>query len=168
MNISRTKQRSGFTFVEIIIYVFIMSTVVFTATLFIWQIYGNGAKSQAYREVYDNIDFITARITREIHRSSLLTQISSSQIDVSIPNGESQSFYFDPNDKSFWHKRAGFEAERLSSSQVEVTGYFSSQSDAYRSRNVGVYMDFQYKSEDLRNDFLAQGILETSIELLAR
>jgi len=59
-------KNSGFTLIELIIYVAIISAVLFLMTGFLWDIVYGGARTMSYREVQQNTRFAMKRITKAI------------------------------------------------------------------------------------------------------
>jgi len=79
----------GFTFIELILYVSIV-TIMLTAIIpFAWNIIGSGAKSGTQQEVFSQARYVSERIKWEI-RSASGINAGVSNFDVNLANNSSQ------------------------------------------------------------------------------
>lgn len=76
------KSGAGFTLIEIILYVGII-TIVFSAIMpFALTVINNGSKSAVQQEVYSNARFISEKIKYEIRRASGITMVSANSLSL--------------------------------------------------------------------------------------
>jgi Tfp pilus assembly protein FimT len=75
--------QSGFTFIELILYVAILTGMLVTLIPFAWNIIGGGVKSATEQEVFDNARYISQRLKYEIRNATGINSVSSTQISLS-------------------------------------------------------------------------------------
>jgi hypothetical protein len=73
----------GFTFIELILYVAILTTMLIALIPFAWNIIGGGVKSATQQEVFSNARYISERIKSEIRNATGINSVTSSQISLS-------------------------------------------------------------------------------------
>jgi len=81
-SIFRQQFRRGFTFIELILYMAIVSIIVGSLVIFAWNIIGGGVKSSVEQEVYANARYVSERIKYEIRRASGITSVAPSSISL--------------------------------------------------------------------------------------
>lgn len=74
--------RKGFTFIELIIYVAIVSIVMTALIPFAWNVIEGGTKSATQQEVFANARFISEKIRYEIRNSIGINSVSASSISL--------------------------------------------------------------------------------------
>lgn len=78
----KNKQR-GFTFIELILYVAILTTMLVALIPFAWNIIGGGVKSATQQEVFSNARYISERLKYEIRNATGINSVSTTQISLS-------------------------------------------------------------------------------------
>lgn len=76
----------GVTFIELILYISIVSIMMMALIPFAWNVIGGGVKSNTQREVFSNARFITERIKYEIRNATGINSLTSTQISLSNLN----------------------------------------------------------------------------------
>ncbi|MEK7067870.1 MAG: prepilin-type N-terminal cleavage/methylation domain-containing protein [Patescibacteria group bacterium] len=74
------KKNSGFTLIEIILYVGIIAIIFAAIVPFTLNIINTGSKSAVQQEVTDNARFVSEKIKYEIRRTSAITSVSANSI----------------------------------------------------------------------------------------
>ena len=75
----------GFTFIELILYVSIV-TIMLTAIIpFAWNIIGSGAKSGTQQEVFSQARFVSERLKQEIRSANGINSVSATSISLNTP-----------------------------------------------------------------------------------
>lgn len=87
MQMKKNKQslilrNSGFTLIEIILYVGIIAIIFAAIMSFALTVINNGSKSAVQQEVYSNARFISEKIKYEIRRASGITNVSANSITL--------------------------------------------------------------------------------------
>lgn len=76
------KLERGFTFIELILYVGILTTMLVALIPFAWNIIGGGVKSATQQEVFSNARYISERLKYEIRNATGINSVSSTQISL--------------------------------------------------------------------------------------
>ncbi|MBI4067699.1 type II secretion system protein [Candidatus Gottesmanbacteria bacterium] len=76
------KKNSGFTFIEMILYVVIVSIIVSTLIPFAWEVIGGGVKSATQQELSNALRYISERIKYEIRNADDIRIVSSSSLNL--------------------------------------------------------------------------------------
>ncbi|MBI2019932.1 type II secretion system protein [Candidatus Daviesbacteria bacterium] len=75
-------KQKGFTFIEIILYVVIVSIMMAALIPFAWDVIGGASKSGAQQEVFSQARFVSERIKYEIRNASGITSVGASSISL--------------------------------------------------------------------------------------
>ena len=78
--ISNVKCQNGFTFIELILYISIVTIMLTTIVPFGWSAITSSVKSSVQQEVYTQARFVRERIKQEIRRASGITSVGSTSI----------------------------------------------------------------------------------------
>ena len=159
--------QSGFTLVEMIIYLAIVSTMLVSISYLILDLIGGQSKSAANQEVNQNSRFITQRLISDIKAASDFSIPSEDTLNLTVP-GDDIVYSLDAGSLNLTRQVGAEPAEDLNSSEVEVTGSFIDNSFAARSRNVGVSLIISYVNPDNLLDLTASTTADFSIELRGR
>lgn len=73
---------SGFTLIEILLYIGIVTMVFGAIVPFAWNVIGSSAKGAVQREVYGNARFISEKIKYEIRRASGISSVTANSISL--------------------------------------------------------------------------------------
>lgn len=84
--IRKKQMQNGFTLVELILYIALVSIFISGAVLFAWDIIYGGVKSQTQRNVIQNLRLVSKRISYEIRNASGVVSLSSSDLCLSNTN----------------------------------------------------------------------------------
>lgn len=76
------KSEYGFTFIEIILYVAIISIIMSSLIPFAWNVIGGATKSSAQQEVFSQARLISERIKYEIRNASGITSVGATSISL--------------------------------------------------------------------------------------
>jgi len=80
--VSSISSKSGFTLIELIIYVAIVSIFMSGAIMFAWDIIYGQAKSQTHQLVNHNIRLVSGRINHEIRQAESITTATGSTLSL--------------------------------------------------------------------------------------
>lgn len=83
--------KKGFTFVELLLYMAIMSIVLTSMTMLAWNAIGAGAKNSTLQEVYSNARYVSERIKYEIRNASALGTVGASSLAYTDANSVSST-----------------------------------------------------------------------------
>lgn len=159
--------KKGFTLIELIIYLAIVSTVLVSISYLIIEIISGQTRAIAFQEVNQNIRFISQIITRDIREAEAISSLSADSMTLTMP-GDDVVYTFEPSDLTLTRQLGAGAAEVLNTDRVEATGTFSDLSFTTRSANVGVELIIEYKNPDNLQDYKASTTVNFSSELRGR
>lgn len=82
---SKTKNQ-GFTLIELIIYISIVTVMMTTLIPFAWNIIEGGAKSATEQEIFSNARFVSERIKYEIRNATGINSVTGMYISLATAN----------------------------------------------------------------------------------
>lgn len=80
------KKQYGFTFVELILYMGLVSIFVTAAVIFGWNVILSGAKSNAQQELSQAMRFASERIGLEVRGASSINSLSATSLSLESPD----------------------------------------------------------------------------------
>lgn len=138
--LKKKNNNRGFTLIEVIFYVSILAIVLVIAVNFLTLLMKSRAKTEIQRRVWENADYAVRRVVFEIKNAksvyACLTCPSlfdnnvgylSLETPLFAPSGETTTYvdlYLNPADSRLYIKREGFEAEPITSAEVEVSKFY--------------------------------------------
>lgn len=81
-NLNRKQLQSGFTLLELILYIGIVTILLNALVPFAWNMIEGGVKSATEQEVFTQGQYVADRITFEIRNASDITSVSPTQISL--------------------------------------------------------------------------------------
>ena len=164
---STLKKGAGFTLVELVIYLAIVSIILVSISYLILDILAGQTKSYAYQEVNQNLRFITNYLVKDIKSAQDIGSLTSSVLILTLP-GDDITYHLDSGVKKITRQLGGAEAVDLNTNQVEVTGSFFDLSYPPRAKNIGVHLEINYKNSSNLTDYNASTTADFSVELRGR
>src|SRR3989344_8346758 len=116
-------QNSGFTLIELIIYLAIVSIILVSISYLTIDLISGQSGSQADQELIYSFNFITATLTKDIRSAQAIASLSSDVL-VLIMTGDDVTYSFDVGNKKLT-RQIGASAVDLHSDVIEVTGSFT-------------------------------------------
>lgn len=166
--ITEMKNGAGFTFIELIIYMAIV-TIMLTAIIpFAWNVIGGGVKSATQQEVFSAARAISERIKYEIRNASGINSVSPTQISLATPFTATNPTVIYLN-RGFIHLTQGagspiyLNSNNASVSALTFTNYTSSGNT---TKNIGFSLTISASySGTVRQEFKATTTVSSSAEL---
>lgn len=132
-----SKNKKGFTLIELVIYVGLMSVVTMIFAVFMTDIVTHSVRVVQQKEAAENTRVVLAQISQAIKTSNgNLNLVSATELEFTDANGVLNSIYYDATNKSVWLDD-GTSQYQLSSSAIVVTDFSFSMLTA---RTVGINM----------------------------
>ena len=161
----KKKYIKGFSLMEIIIYVALVSTILTSVTYFAWDIIYGDIKTYVKREVQQNARFSLEKMAYEIRQANSIISIAADNKTLELDS--------DPDvNKKITMQTGSATPEDITSDEVEViNGGFYDRSYTYggatepATENVKIEMSINYYNPDDLNEWLAEEQYETTIEL---
>lgn len=82
MTIKQVNNNRGFTFIELILYVSILTIMLSAIIPFAWDVIGSSVKSATQQEVNTQARYVSERIKYEIRRASGITTVTSTSLSL--------------------------------------------------------------------------------------
>ncbi len=164
---NRKSQSSGFTLIELIIYLGIVSIILVSISYLILDILGGQTKNYANAEVNQNLRFITNMITKDIKAASAISSLTADTLVLTLP-GDDITYNFNSGTKTIDRQLGVNPAVSLNSSHVEIKGNFSDLSYLALAKNVGIHLEINYKNPGNLPDYNASTIVDFAVELRGR
>ena len=167
----------GFTFIELILYVAVVTIVVTALIPFAWNVIQGGVKSNTEQEVFSGGRFISERLKLEI-RNALDINTASSNFDVNLADNPSYQLSLkapSPNDPTIitisgnkvMIKQGTAAAVSLTPNDVKVTNLtltdYSSADN--KTKHIGLTLTVSANYPSTRQEFQETINLHTSAEL---
>lgn len=139
MRFLRNNKKLGFTLIEVIVYISILSILLVVAVNFLTGLIQVQKKAELHRKVWENADYAAKRVVFEIEnaKSIYACPTCSSIFDndagaisletiINTPSGESTTYvdiYLNLADSRLYIKREGLEKDPITSADVEVSKF---------------------------------------------
>ncbi|MFH1667591.1 MAG: type II secretion system protein [Candidatus Komeilibacteria bacterium] len=164
MKLKKLQITQGFTLLEVIIYMAIVSAILTVAIFFAWSIIGNQSKSMVVTEVSQNSRFILERVGRELRQASSIASLTSEQLVLNILGEDQLTFAFDDINHQLTRQLNEETATILNSSLVDVSGAWQNLS-ANDSATIGLDLTVTFKTNSNHTDWQACTTTSSSYEL---
>jgi len=164
---SKSQSNFGFTLIEMIIYLAIVSIVLVSISYLILDVIGGQTKSYAGQEINQNIRYITNILIKDIKAAEDIGSLSSNTLVLTM-SGEDITYNFDGVSSIITRQVGAGSVVTLNSSLVEVDGSFTDLSYQGRSKNISVYLDINFKNPENLTDYDVNSNANFSVELRGR
>ncbi len=164
----------GFTFIEAILYVAIVSIMLTALIPFVWNIVEGGSKSSVQQEVSGNARFISERIKYEIRNAigiNAATDCASASKIISLANStgglDPTVITYDNINSKVTIKQGTGLADDLNSSDVKVTNFLCSNNSSGdgKTKNVSFSFSVSQANTSSRQDFKSSMTIQGSAEV---
>lgn len=172
MKITKRIKKSGFTFLELIIYIAIVTVVLSSLVKFAWNIVGNSVKSNTEQEVYAAARYISERIKYEIRNANGINTGSST---FGISPGVLSLVQTAPNDPTIIDLSAGnvriklgaAAAVNLNPATTTVTSliFTNYSSGDSKTKHIGFTMTIQSNYGSVRQEYTDTVTYQSSAEV---
>lgn len=169
------KNNKGFTLIEMLLYVAIVSIVMSTLIAFAWNVIISGARNTTQQEVYSQSRYVTERLKYEIRNANDIN-IDTSNFDVNLatnPSAQLSLAVNSPNNPTLitvdsgkaMIKLGGSAAVALNSADTTVTDLtFSNYSDS-RTQHISFTLTLISNSSSTRKEYQQTISIRSSAEL---
>lgn len=154
----KEKGKSGFTLIELILYVGIVSIVLTALIPFAWNLIEGGVKSSTDQEVYSQGRYASEAIKYEIRNANSLSSFSSSSITLIDSSGN--NVIITSSAGKITLKRGAANAVNLNSNDTSVTGLiFTNYTSAdNKTKNIQFTFTIDDAFASSRTDYQAPAI----------
>jgi len=161
------QRRGGFTLIETIIYLAIVSVILVSISYLILDILGGQTKNYAKQEVNYNLRFISNILTKDIKAAKNVNSLTSDTLVLTMVS-DNITYNFDSVNKIITRQLGVGSPVTINTNQVEITGNFTNLSYLGRAKDVGAYLRVVYKNPSNLPDYNANGLADFSVELRGR
>lgn len=169
---NHTNQKSGFTFLELLIYIGIVTIVISSLVKFAWNVIGNGVKNSTQEEVYASARYISERIKYEIRNADGLNEGgsifgSSSGILSLIQTAPNNPTIIDLSAGKVRIKLGAASAVNLNSNDTTVTNltFTNYTSGDNKTKHIGFTVTIQTSSSSVRQEYSDSVTIRSSAEI---
>ena len=164
---SNLQPNKGFTLIELIIYIGIVSIILVSISYLIIDLISGQSSNTARQEVNQNVRFISSVISRDIRAAQAIASLSADTLVLTMP-GDDITYNFDAGNLDLTRQIGAGPTEILNSNRLEISGSFSDRSYSSRTQNVQVNFTVSYYNPDNLPDFNASTNSVFSVELRGR
>ena len=157
--------RKGFTLIELILYIAIVTIMVSSLIPFAWSVIEGGTKSATEQEVSSNGRYIMERIKYEIRRASGITSVSLTSLSLTnfAPDTTTVIDYSGGNVRI---NKNGTGVINLNSNDVTIQNlWFTNYTSGSVTKNVQVNMTLRSNFAQTRQEYQMTVNMETAAEV---
>ena len=154
--------KKGFTFIELLIYLGIVSIVLSSLVQFAWNAVGGGIKSNTEQEVYATARYVSERIKYEIRNAKSLTSVSGTSISYVDVDGTSSTIAVSGT-KIQINKGSAINLNSTdTNASITFTDYSSTDT---KTKHVGFILTVQSNYGSTRQEYIDSVSLRGSAEM---
>lgn len=159
------KKRRGFTIIEAIIYVAIISMILTVSLYFVWNIIGSQTKSSAIIETNQVARYIQQVIAYDFHRAKTLNQLTADQAVITLVDNSQITYTFNRDNQSITRQLNQQNPIALHNDHFVVDGSWSNLS-TLQSSTVSLNLQVTYRGSETQGEWQASINLNTTYDLL--
>lgn len=159
--------KSGFTLIEMIIYISIVGIILVSISYLILDIISGQTRGYASNDVNQNIRFISSILTKDIKAAQDISSIAADTLVLTMP-GDDITYNFDALNNKLTRQLGIATAEDINSTRVDVSGSFTDLSYLTRAKNITIELIVEYKNPSNLPDYNASTTVNFSVELRGR
>jgi len=164
---STERRRRGFTLVELIIYLGILSIMLVSMSYLMLDILGGQTKIYGNQDVNQNLRFVSNYLIKDIRAAQNIGSLSADTLVLVMP-GDDITYSFVADGKKLTRQLGSNSPVQLNSDRLEIVGNFSDLSYFNKAKEVGVYLAIMYKNPDNLPDYNASTTSAFSVGLRGR
>lgn len=159
----KMKER-GFTFLELILYIALLSIFLTGAVYFAWDIIYGRVRSKVEQEVSENLRVVSERIQLEIRNAKEINNVGANFIE--LDSGSIGTTIISLADKAVQITQGG-ETNNLTSNEVEVIdlSFINLSTGDQRSKNIKFSLSSRHRNPGGKKEWEKEQTFETSCEL---
>lgn len=164
-------KNSGFTLIELVVYIAIVVVVLISVIGFLWNTVLGNIKESSYQEVQQNSRFALFKISQEIKKStginSPLPGDSASALSLAMASSTNNPTLIDVVDGQLRITKGGSEPQVLTSGLVKVTSLqFTNFSYPNTPGTIRVEIKAKHINPANRSEYIASISLKTTVSLV--
>ncbi len=153
---SNLKSSKGFTFIELILYMAIMTFIISSLVPFAWNIIGTGAKSATQQEVFSSARYVSERIKYEIRDASGINSVAATSISLSNSNAAKNPTIIDLSGGKIRVKYGASSAVNINSTDTTVSSlaFTNYTSGDNKTKNIQFTFTLQSNYSTTRQEYI--------------
>ena len=159
--------QKGFTLIELIIYLAIVGFILTGISYLILDILGGQVSSYTDQEINHHLRYITDIMTEDVKVAQDIGSLSSNNLVLDM-SGDDITYNFDAGSKILTRQVGSDPSFVIHDEQIEVTGSFTDLSRLNRTKNIGIYLEINYKNPDNLSDYNSSTTANLAVELRGR
>ena len=168
MKTTKRYQR-GFTFIELILYVAIVTMLLTALVPFAWNIIEGGAKSATQQEVFSTARYISERLKYEIRNATGINSVSSTQISLITDNAATNPTIISSSSGVLTIKQGAGSPVALNTPNASVSAFtftnYTATASATKHIQFVFTMKANYPAAAKRQEFNETTTIEGSAEI---
>ena len=166
-----SKKQSGFTLIELSIYITLVAGILIMATSFAWNIINSRTKTISISSVEQEGRYILEKFSQSVHQASAMslpaTGASGNQLVLTMADAPSNPIIISTSSNKLYFQRGAGSAVQMHSDNVIVTSVsFTNLSTADgKTRNVQINLTLEHINPNQRREREYQKDFTTSAEL---
>jgi type II secretory pathway pseudopilin PulG len=159
--------QAGFTYIEAILYISIVSIMLTSLIPFAWNIVEGGAQSAVQQEVSSNARYISERIKYEIRNASAINSLSTSSISLANSNAALNPTIITYTSPNVTIKQGVGATANLNSNDVTISSFTftNNTSGDNKTKNISYVFVIRQAYSGSRADFKFTTSIQSSAEI---
>ncbi len=164
---SQALSQLGFTFIEAILYVSIITIMLSALVPFVWNILFVKAKSSIQHEVSSNARFISERVKSEIRNSTGINSVTSTSISLVKATSSLNPTVITWSVPNITIKQGSGPTTNLNSASVHVTNFLFTNNSSVDllTQNIGFTFSIEQSGSGPRAEYKASETYQSAVEL---
>jgi Tfp pilus assembly protein FimT len=166
-NMNKNKYQKGFTFVELLLYLGILTIMLSALVPFAWNIIGSGSKSNTQEEVFSQARFISQRINYEIRSASGINSVSPTSLSLATSVSATNPTVIDLSAGKIRIKQGTGAVVNLNSddSTVSTLQFANYSSPDGKTKNINYLFTLNSAYDSVRQEFSETTTISSDAEL---
>ncbi len=161
------KKKAGFTFIELILYISIVTIMLSALVPFAWNIIGAASKSNTEQEVFSQARFISERIKYEIRNSTGINSVTATSISLVTAVPTTNPTVIDFAGGNIRIKQGAGAVVVLNSPDVAISGltFINNTSGDLKTKNISYVFTLSANYGTTRQEFVETTTIRSSAEI---
>lgn len=161
------KNQKGFTYIELILYIALITVFLGALVFYAWGVIGSGSKSTTEQEVFSQARFVSERIKYEIRNATGINSVSGTSISLTTSIAGTNPTIIDLVGGNVRIKQGVGLATNINSSDVIISSltFTNYSSTDNKSKHVGVSFVLNSNYGSTRQEFVETTTVRTSAEI---
>lgn len=163
----RLKKKTGFTFIELILYISIVTIMLSAMVPFAWNVIGAAAKSNTEQEVFSQARFVSERIKYEVRNATGINSVAATSISLATAVPATNPTIIDLVGGNIRIKQGAGAVVVLNSPDVVISGltFTNNTSADNKTKNISYVFTLSANYGSTRQEFVETTTVRSSAEV---